>query len=125
MSFTDDINRFTAKVRVTSLESLVNVASAVKSSITDGSPVTGSPGQPVDTGTLKASWILEFDSPTSARISTNVAYASAIEDGIGSHGPMTLRSPTGGFHSVKNTVLGFSRLVASVVGGTTGRGGAP
>lgn len=117
MSFADDIARFTLTVEATTKQHFVNIAAAVKDSITDGSPVTGAPGQPVNTGALKNSWQLAFDSPTSARISTKMAYAEAIEDGVGPHGPLTLRSAVGGFYSVRLTAAGFPKLVASVVAG--------
>lgn len=110
MSFSDDVGAFAAKADARNKALFVNVASAVKGSIVDGSPVTGAPGQPVDTGTLKASWILAFDAPGVAVISTNVEYAPIIEDNIRG---AQLRSQVGGFHSVKMTVAGFERLVES------------
>ena len=90
------------------------VAQEAQRSIVEGSEITGAPGQPVDTGHLKGSWQLVFDSPNTAIIGTNVVYAESIEDGLSSaHGgtPMTLRSTTGGFHSVALTVAGFNRIV--------------
>ena len=123
MSFSDDIARFNAKTR-TKLQALfVNLASAVKGSVVDGSPVTGAPGQPVGQygpgyhqgrvgGTLKASWVLDFPTPTTAEISTNVVYAPVIEDNIRG---ARLRSSVGGFHSVKYTVAGFERLLEAEV----------
>jgi hypothetical protein len=109
VTFADDIKAFTAKLKARNQAVFVNTASAVKGSITDGSSVTASPGQPVDTGTLKASWHLTFESPTSALISTNVKYAPVIEDNVRG---ATLRSAVGGFHSVRYTIGGFERLVA-------------
>jgi hypothetical protein len=119
VTFSEDLARFAAKLKARNQLVFVNTASAVKGSIVDGSAVTGSPGQPVDTGTLKASWHLAFVSPTVADISTNVAYAPVIEDNARG---ATLRSAVGGFHSVRYTVAGFERLVAVEVrraGGTT------
>lgn len=124
MSFADDMARFTAKVETSSKAVFVNVCAAAKDSITDGSPLTGAPGQPVDTGNLKASWQLEFTSPTSAEITTNVDYAEAVEDGVGPHGPRAYGrersgaktgSVVGGSHSVKLTMAGLSRLVDDAV----------
>lgn len=111
MSFGDDIRRFQRKLDAANKELFVTVANATKDSIVIGSPVTGAPGQPVDTGALRASWQLRFLSPVESEISTNLAYAPAIEDGVGPHGPLTLRSSVGGFHSVKATVAGFGRIV--------------
>lgn len=112
MSFADDVRRFAVKADGITKDVFVNVVAATKDSITDGSAVTGSPGQPVETGYLKGSWQPEFESDTVALISTNVAYAPVIEDGVGKYGPLTLRSEVGGFHSVALTVAGFGALVA-------------
>jgi hypothetical protein len=115
MSFSDDVKRFGVKVTAVTKDVFVNVASAAKDSIVNGSPVTGAPGQPVDTGALKNSWQLEFMSPTEARISTNIAYAESNEDGIArpGGGPYVQRSPVGGRWSVRLTVLGMPNLVAA------------
>jgi hypothetical protein len=112
MSFAADIQAFIMKAERVTQDVFVNVVAATHTSITDGSAVTGAPGQPVDTGALKASWQLEYDTPTSALISTNIAYAEGIENGIGPHGPLTLRSAVGGFHSVALTRAGFANIVA-------------
>lgn len=120
--FSDGVRRSVAQAKREIDTAFVNAASHALVSIQSGSPVTGAPGQPVGQygpgynqgsvgGTLKASWQLEFDSPTSARISTNIVYARGIEDGVGPHGPITLRSTVGGFHSVKLTVAGFSKIL--------------
>lgn len=108
-AFDDALKRFAVKVETQSQAVFVNVASAVQHSITDGSAVTGAPGQPVDTGNLKASWHLEFETPTSALISTNVEYAPIIE--YNERGA-TLRSKVGGFHSVALTRAGLPLIVA-------------
>ena len=113
MSFADDINKFAIKVQTNSQAVFVNTASHAYESIVNGDQLTGAPGQPVDTGALRASWQLTFDSPTDATISTNLAYAPAIEDAVGPHGTLTLRSQVGGFHSLALTVAGMSRIVAA------------
>ena len=117
MSFSDDLARFMAKTEAKANAVFVNTAVAVKGSVVDGSPVTGAPGQPVDTGTLKASWHLAFQSPTTATVSTNVEYAESIED---NHRGARLRSSVGGFHSVRLTVGGFERLVDAETRKVTG-----
>jgi hypothetical protein len=145
MSFADDLKRFELKTSQKSQRAFVGIATAVKGSVVDGSPVTAAPGQPVDTGYLKASWILGFPSATLAEITTNVAYAPYIESRIradfdpkgvtgrygvkgGQIGPALpggstkrRKSVVGGSHSVKLTVAGFERLVDRVVArmGTT------
>lgn len=116
MSFRDEFRaQREQKVTVPTREVLVDVAAAMHDSIVNGSSVTGAPGQPVDTGNLKASWQLESVSPESARITTNVAYARVIEDGVGRHGPLTLRSTVGGFHSVEKTVDGVPALIQRAI----------
>lgn len=116
MSYADDLKRFEILVRGRSTGTVLGVAAAVHESITVGSARTGSPGQPVDTGTLINSWqnVPDLDG-MGATIGTNVVYAPAIEDGIGPHGPLTLRSSVGGFHSVKLTVTNADALQADVV----------
>lgn len=139
MTFTEDLRRFELKTKQRAQDVFVNVAAATKSSIVDGSPVTASPGQPVDTGYLKASWVLDFRDRTTAEITTNVAYAPYIESRIrsdfdpkgvtgrygvkgGQVGPALPggstkrhKSTVGGAHSVKLTIGGFQRLVDTVV----------
>lgn len=131
--FADQMRAFSLKVETKSAAVFANVVSATQGSITDGSPVTGAPGQPVDTGNLKASWHTDFESPSSALISTNVEYAQYIEDGVVAVGSrrgnvtggtlqrLTLRSAVGGFHSVAQTVAGFPAIVADEVA----KAGAP
>ena len=125
MSFADDLKRFAVKTQGKSNALFINVAKDVKSSIVDGSAVTGAPGQPVDSGALKASWQLTFESKQSALVSTNIAYAPVIEDNLRSsfnpRGEMPekdalrklKKSIVGGSHSVKLTVGAFDRLVES------------
>lgn len=121
MGFADDIREFSKTVETDSQALFVNIASAVQASIQFGSPVTGAPGQPVQTANLRDSWILEFPSRDQAQISTNVVYAPDIEEGVRTarSGQVTghtkqrlmLRSPVGGFHSVRKTLDAFDALV--------------
>lgn len=120
MTFGDDINTFLGKLDGKHREVFVDTVTAVQSSIVEGSAVTGAPGQPVDTGTLRASWHTEFESADVATITTNVAYAEPIEDGEGQHGALALRSQVGGFHSVKLTRNGFQALVDDVTAKVNG-----
>lgn len=116
MSFDSDLSAFAQKLESRRKAVFINTASAVKDSIVNGSPITGAPGQPVDTGTLKNSWILAFDSPDTATVSTNIEYAPVIEDNVRG---AVLRSTVGGFHSVRLTVGGFTRLVDAEVAKVT------
>jgi phage gpG-like protein len=111
--FADDVKRFALKVERQERAVFEGVVLAAHASIVQGSHVTGAPGQPVDTGHLKASWQVDIEGDVGT-IGTNVEYAPAIEDGIGPHGPLTLRSEVGGFHSVAMTRAGFPRLVEQV-----------
>lgn len=89
----------------------VRCAQLAYDSVVFGSAITAAPGQPVDTGYLRASWQLTFERSGLALISTNAVYAEDIEEGIGRFGPLQLRSQVGGFHSVKLTIAGFDRIV--------------
>lgn len=114
MSFNPPLTSFAEKYRQRMQNFTHGVVNEVQRSIVEGSEITAAPGQPVDTGNLRASWSTAYESPTVARISTNVEYARPIEDGVGPHGPLTLRSAVGGFHSIALTVAGFDRIVESV-----------
>jgi phage gpG-like protein len=82
MAYADDVRRFQIKVTHRVPEVMIGVAQGAFDSIVEGSPLTGAPGQPVDTGFLKNSWQLAFEPDMSAAIiGTNVAYAPAIEYG--------------------------------------------
>jgi hypothetical protein len=118
-SFRDQMRAETA-LRINAFgETFVRAVQLTTESIVEGSPITGAPGQPVRTGNLKASWQTSFESPLSARISTNVEYALPIEEGVGRFGPLTLRSAVGGFGSVKLTVANFDRVVEQAKRETT------
>ena len=83
----------------------------VQRSVVEGSEITGAPGQPVDTGFLKSSWIARFLEAWRWTTTTAAAYAKHIEEAVG----LTLRSEVGGFHSVKLTIAGWQRIVAACV----------
>lgn len=111
MTFTDDLHRFARKVEQRKRGLFLGTVTGVEDSVTEGSAVTGAPGQPVDTGVLKGSWIVSFPGDWIGDVTTNLVYAPPIEDGVGRHGPLTLRSKVGGFHSVKLTRANFDRIV--------------
>lgn len=112
MSFSGDLEKFKAKVAANSRTIFANVASHAHESIVRGSPVTGSPGQPVDHGDLRNSWQLTFPTQNEALIATNSPYALPNEEGVTADGrPYTLRSPVGGRHSIKITIAGMPRIV--------------
>ena len=122
--FADLLRRFTVKTTRLATDVFVNSGSACLDSIQNGSEVTGSPGQPVGQygpgyhpgkvgGELKASWQLEFVSPTEILVATNNQdYAVQNEYGVSATGgPYLQRSTVGGRHSVALTVAGFEKLV--------------
>lgn len=122
--FGSSMRAIIANVEATTQAVFLAIATHAHRSIQEGSEVTGAPGQPVDTGNLKASWQLTFPSKDRALISTNVVYAPIIESGIRAIGSgrgnatgrtgsrITLRSPVGGFGSVQLTIDGLQRIVA-------------
>jgi len=110
MSFGDDLRLFADKVEARVQDVFIGCTGEVQRSVVEGSEVTAAPGQPVDTGTLKGSWIGEFESADAWHTTTNVEYAPYIEEGVG----MTLRSEVGGFHSVALTRGGWQKIVDTV-----------
>ncbi len=114
MSFTDDVNRFKGKVdaRLKALHD--GVVLTAFASIKEGSPITGAPGQLVDTGDLKSSWINTIESPLTNLIATKLIYAEQMETGTRAGRALIQRSPTGGFHSVALTRAAWPRIVAYV-----------
>jgi hypothetical protein len=115
MTFSDDLARITVKIDHVSKEVFARVVDKAHESIVNGSATTGAPGQPVDTGALRASWQKTYEDASHATIATNLVYAPAIEEGEGPHGELTLRSPVGGFHSVKLTQASMQQLVDEAV----------
>lgn len=65
MSYAEDVRRWVLKVNERTRD--VVTASALKAheSIVAGSALTGAPGQPVDTGYLRSSWIVAFNAAPS------------------------------------------------------------
>lgn len=107
MTFSADVGRFVEKVRRRGNALYVNTVSHVETSIKAGSPVTGAPGQPVDTANLLNSWHTTFNGPV-ADVTTNVEYAEDMEDNPRG---VTLRSEIGGHHSVKLTRAAWPAIV--------------
>jgi hypothetical protein len=109
MSFGTDLHGFKVALERTTQEVFVAAVLEVQRSVVHGSEITGAPGQPIDTGHLRASWQTTFDSPTSALISTNVEYAQAVEDNVQGH-----RFRNHGPHSVHLTEIGFPKIATAV-----------
>jgi hypothetical protein len=123
MSAADEVARAMLRLRGLTQDIFTDVVLEAAVSITDGSAITGSPGQPVDTGALRASWQVEEDAPLVATIGTNLEYAQAIEDGVGPHGPRAYgkKNNIGGSHSRALTIAGMPRIVDAVVAAHAGK----
>lgn len=112
MPWDSGLNRFRAHVGKIETGILPAVALLAHESIQTGRPETNAPGQPVDEGNLRASWLLGFPEPQVAEVTTKTEYAMENETGVRADGrPYIQRSPVGGRHSVELTVLNFPRLV--------------
>lgn len=109
--FGNQLALFAAKLERNRQKVLGRATSIAYQSITKGSPITGAPGQPVETGALLRSWVIEFRGPNVSTITSDLPYAHIIENGIGPHGPLTLRSTVGGFHSLKQTAAAWQRVL--------------
>ena len=107
MTFTSDLNRFVDKVEGRTKRIVQIGREEVQRSIVEGSSITGAPGQPVQFGTLKGSWVPRFLGPGLWQTSSPLVYAPVIEDGFG----ISIRSPVGGSHSVKLTRGGWQRII--------------
>lgn len=125
MSWESDIARFKAKYKASAREVFVVSAQLVHESITEGSAITGAPGQPVQEGILLRSWHLNITvARFEALTSTPVAYAPSIEDAVSyAHGgtPIQIRSSVGGSHSVKLTRASWQKIVNAAIRQVTGR----
>lgn len=112
MTFSDDIQQHRRNLEERLEWLFLRTTQEVQKAITDGSELSGAPGQPVQTGALRGSWIPSLTAPYHWQTSTNLIYAPFIEDGAKADGtPLTLRSEVGGFHSVKLIRTNWSRIV--------------
>lgn len=114
-NFKRDIAEFQRLLARRQRAAFLDAAGVALESIKVGSLLTGAPGQPVDTGNLRNSWEKEITSASTGRIFSTAEYAEAIEEGIGPHGPMSVRSQVGGFHSAKLTVAAWDRIMSASV----------
>jgi len=110
-SFQQALDQFTRDARQRVSDCVQYAFEEVNRSVVFGSALTGAPGQPVDTGFLRSSWLAEDVAPGVRQISTNVVYAPFIEDGGNDLAAFTLRSEVGGFHSVKLTESAWPAIV--------------
>jgi len=124
-TFADALAKFGAFAQAQVHDAFVLSTEEVRRSVVEGSPLTGAPGQPVDTGALARSWQDDFLSPTLWQIvatgvdpatGKKVGYAEIVEDNVRgvtfrNHGP----------HSVRLTRAGWPTIVAHVARTATER----
>lgn len=122
MSFESDMARFQRRVEQRGRDLHNGACDLAFSSIVEGSPVTGAPGQPVDTGYLKGSWQNIIEGPLARLIVTKAVYARQIEDGMRNGRSLTLRSQVGGWYSVRLTRAAWTRIVEVVTARVVGNG---
>lgn len=121
MGFAEEITAFTLRFEARNQAVHTRAAELVYESIVDGSPLTGAPGQRVDTSFLRTSWVNLPLGPLERLIATPVAYAPIFEgqpyDPRGTQRPagMISRGPStvGGDFSVLLTRLGWKNIVAA------------
>ncbi len=119
MTYKDDLRAHRRNVRRQLEEVFLIATEEVGHSVVEGSAITGAPGQPVDTGELKGSWIERYVDRFIYRLTTDKIYAPFIEGGN-----YVQRSVVGGPHSVRLTRTGWPRIVedaARRVGPAEGR----
>jgi hypothetical protein len=133
MSFTDEVRVFALKVEVKSKDVITEAGVEVQRSLVEGSEITGAPGQPVDTGALRASFVPERLGDYEWQITTNLVYAPSVEDGVQApyvtaRGttvtplPMRFRSAVGGAHSLALTRASWESIVEVATDRTADRG---
>ena len=111
MSFESDIARHQVRRNARMKAMMIGATQIITQSITDGSTVTGAPGQPVDTGALRGSWSPRWLGEYKWRISTKLVYAPIIEAGA-----FAQKSEVGGPHSVDMTRLAWQKIVNAALG---------
>lgn len=117
MSALDDARRVNAKIESGLIRFFDHLVANTFTSVVDGSPLTASPGQPVDEGVLRGSYEVRRPSLHQAEVSSDVPYARAIEE---NYDNKSFRS--GGPHSVKLTIAGMPNLAEDAMRKTHSEG---
>lgn len=131
MSFSAEVRVWAEKVHRRAIDVVTEAAVEVQRSVTEGSPLTGAPGQPVDTGQLRTSFIPDRMSDLEWQTTTNLDYAVAVEEGqqppyttksgtLVTPRPMEFQSAVGGAFSVSLTRAAWPNIVEAVVPRVTG-----
>lgn len=114
MTFSDDIARFIAKTEQKFVAVREGVDTETFRSMRDGSEITGAPGVPISSGKLHDSYTMEKSGDETV-MGSDSPYAQAVEENWGE-----VVYHNGGPHSTELTVLGFPRIVETVVGRVAG-----
>lgn len=80
-SFDVQLEQFADNAERRLLDTFVLATQEARRSVVEGSPLTGAPGQPVDTGTLIGSFIEEFRGALVWELTSRLRYALPIEEG--------------------------------------------
>jgi hypothetical protein len=142
MTYSQDVLRFVERVKTRTQDVVTASALKVHESIVAGSALTGAPGQPVDTGYLRSSWIVAFDtspsyppapagsttgrtdasppSPAPPQGNVGKTYSATVTTNVEyapyiEEGLRATRSAVGGPGSVKLTRAAWSRIVNNAV----------
>jgi hypothetical protein len=138
-TYAQEISRWVGKVQATTQSVVTDAALTVHESIVAGAALTGAPGQPVDTGYLRSSWIVAFDTapsypappaavttsgrtdatpppPAPPQGSVGKTYSATVTTNVEyapyiEEGLRATRSSVGGPGSVKLTIGAWSRIV--------------
>jgi hypothetical protein len=121
MSWDSDVEAFTRRTKKRTRDVFNGCTKEAFRSIVTGSEVTAAPGQPFDTGVLRASWRGEETGPLQWRAWTPMSYAPTIEDkpfdkaGDPNDLPSRGKSTIGGKFSVQYTVNAWKFIVDHVL----------
>lgn len=116
IEFSQTLRRFAGMAERREQVLFERIVNHVERSVRYGSPTTGAPGQPVDTGELLRSWYRTGSIQSRVvSLASDLPYAPIIEDNFRG---AQLRSKVGGFHSVKLTKHGFKAIIRQELGVT-------
>lgn len=121
MGFQADVQKFADETRKRQQAVFAGVVQESFRSIRDGSPITGSPGQPVVTGGMRDSWRIIVEGQRVLLV-TNHPGAPAIEYATRKGHALMVHSSHGGSHSLVLTKVGFQNIVDVVVQNEGGYG---
>lgn len=110
-TFAQDLIAFSEKCDQRYKDVFLACTVEVQRSVVEGSEITGAPGQPIDTGNLRASFIGEHLPDGAWQLTTNVEYAPFVEENVND-----VQFKNHGAHSIALTRAGYQRIVDLVTG---------